>query len=420
MCITDHPRSRGVYERTLILNGLAVGSSPLARGLHKRDEDGDEIAGIIPARAGFTQPGARGARAEGDHPRSRGVYVASGSHYKACVGSSPLARGLQPRGAPQAPPGGIIPARAGFTRCRGTGATVSRDHPRSRGVYSMARMARRVRRGSSPLARGLLEVWVACPDEGGIIPARAGFTRENEADRAGLPDHPRSRGVYQGTTPHRPSAEGSSPLARGLPGEDVHPCAPMRIIPARAGFTGAGRQCAFAPRDHPRSRGVYINSVYGLTAAKGSSPLARGLHQVRHRHGRALRIIPARAGFTWATITSGTTIIGSSPLARGLRHGVREEVRVHGIIPARAGFTARQSPAAYYAMDHPRSRGVYARAENKGHIDHGSSPLARGLRRDDLVVVQEIRIIPARAGFTEPTTFSVSSVEDHPRSRGVY
>ena len=337
--LSDHPRSRGVYERTLILNGLAVGSSPLARGLHKRDEDGDEIAGIIPARAGFTQPGARGARAEGDHPRSRGVYVASGSHYKACVGSSPLARGLQPRGAPQAPPGGIIPARAGFTRCRGTGATVSRDHPRSRGVYSMARMARRVRRGSSPLARGLLEVWVACPDEGGIIPARAGFTRENEADRAGLPDHPRSRGVYQGTTPHRPSAEGSSPLARGLPGEDVHPCAPMRIIPARAGFTGAGRQCAFAPRDHPRSRGVYVRAI---------------------RHRRDLnRIIPARAGFTnlHFKVLSGNgdhprsrgvypmlypctrPFPGSSPLARGLRDSERGHSAPRGIIPARAGFT---------------------------------------------------------------------------------
>ena len=399
MCITDHPRSRGVYERTLILNGLAVGSSPLARGLHKRDEDGDEIAGIIPARAGFTQPGARGARAEGDHPRSRGVYVASGSHYKACVGSSPLARGLQPRGAPQAPPGGIIPARAGFTRCRGTGATVSRDHPRSRGVYSMARMARRVRRGSSPLARGLLEVWVACPDEGGIIPARAGFTRENEADRAGLPDHPRSRGVYQGTTPHRPSAEGSSPLARGLPGEDVHPCAPMRIIPARAGFTGAGRQCAFAPRDHPRSRGVYINSVYGLTAARGSSPLARGLPPPTGWRGPSLWIIPARAGFTspgrWRAPSRGDhprsrgvytgrtraprTYTGSSPLARGLRQDLGGGHRGDRIIPARAGFTTPITVGPRSPWDHPRSRGVYVLFLMAQPVDSGSSPLARGL-----------------------------------------
>ena len=93
-------------------------------------------------------------------------------------GSSPLARGL-PRMS-EAPPGlsRIIPARAGFTRGRREEAGRSRDHPRSRGVYGARAAARTRLEGSSPLARGL-HILVILPWDGrGIIPARAGFTRE--------------------------------------------------------------------------------------------------------------------------------------------------------------------------------------------------------------------------------------------------
>ena len=50
----DHPRSRGVYA-ALDVNALAaLGSSPLARGLHEHLETVHGADGIIPARAGFT------------------------------------------------------------------------------------------------------------------------------------------------------------------------------------------------------------------------------------------------------------------------------------------------------------------------------------------------------------------------------
>ena len=193
--------------------------------------------------------------------------------------------------------------------------------------------------GSSPLARGLRAVEGLGRPYRGIIPARAGFTRWREWQGGFGGDHPRSRGVYLRSGWPAPMRAGSSPLARGLPGEDVHPCAPMRIIPARAGFTGAGRQCAFAPRDHPRSRGVYVRAI---------------------RHRRDLnRIIPARAGFTnlHFKVLSGNgdhprsrgvypmlypctrPFPGSSPLARGLRDSERGHSAPRGIIPARAGFT---------------------------------------------------------------------------------
>ena len=50
----------------------------------------------------------------------------------------------------------------------------------------------------------------------------------------------------------------------------------------------------------------------------------------------------------------------------------------------------------------------------------GSSPLARGLLHPDIGVVGEVRIIPARAGFTDSQNGGENGVEDHPRSRGVY
>ena len=50
--------------------------------------------------------------------------------------------------------------------------------------------------------------------------------------------------------------------------------------------------------DHPRSRGVYKFACYPYAAIEGSSPLARGLLFAMVARQAAIRIIPARAGFT--------------------------------------------------------------------------------------------------------------------------
>ena len=50
---------------------------------------------------------------------------------------------------------------------------------------------------------------------------------------------------------------------------------------------------------------------------------------------------------------------GSSPLARGLLIAVDGEFCRVRIIPARAGFTFRDDTAIHSPKDHPRSRGVY-------------------------------------------------------------
>ena len=92
--------------------------------------------------------------------------------------------------------------------------------------------------------------------------------------------------------------------------------------------------------------------------------------------------------------------MGSSPLARGLRSGfgrTAEEVR---IIPARAGFTAYVCVDGGWHADHPRSRGVYSALCLVMARSVGSSPLARGLLEKVRKAVSDVRIIPARAGFT--------------------
>ena len=91
---------------------------------------------------------------------------------------------------------------------------------------------------------------------------------------------------------------------------------------------------------------------------------------------------------------------GSSPLARGLLRDDWESIAQRGIIPARAGFTVGREGEYTYSADHPRSRGVYAVLFPEGGNRVGSSPLARGLP-------------------PKPESPHRSS-SDHPRSRGVY
>ena len=235
--------------------------------------------------------------------------------------------------------------------------------------------------GSSPLARGL-------PGGGGhgraglgIIPARAGFT------------------TYP--PPRSASSGGSSPLARGLPGDQPGRAHGRRIIPARAGFTPRRSARIRGRGDHPRSRGVYFIVIRPDSGPVGSSPLARGLPGRDLGCGVAVRIIPARAGFTTAS-TSGTRSAwdhprsrgvyrqcpgsahsrqGSSPLARGLQRAIMNPTTRDGIIPARAGFTSGPTTPPAPPTDHPRSRGVYVTEVRPAPARFGSSPLARGLRR---------------------------------------
>ena len=241
-----------------VVTASYAGSSPLARGLPPRQRRRRVGDGIIPARAGFTVFGPDSRALTRDHPRSRGVYAAAGLVEDAETGSSPLARGLPTRRHLTAPSRRIIPARAGFTATVRPRWPQPRDHPRSRGVYSRACQGARLSRGSSPLARGLRLGPAPSRGRAGIIPARAGFTTSHEHLPRGHEDHPRSRGVYCPSCFGLRAHPGSSPLARGLPNRPKPHAPRIRIIPARAGFTQQDASPGTGLRDHPRSRGVYL------------------------------------------------------------------------------------------------------------------------------------------------------------------
>ena len=161
------------------------GSSPLARGLPNERAVTVSHAGIIPARAGFTAMKRALAAEFADHPRSRGVYLMGRRIQAAPFGSSPLARGLHVAAREFNIGAGIIPARAGFTAMSRRASSLGRDHPRSRGVYSTMPTDLKVSAGSSPLARGLRWRKPEDPGDRRIIPARAGFTRREQRQRAG-------------------------------------------------------------------------------------------------------------------------------------------------------------------------------------------------------------------------------------------
>ena len=294
----DHPRSRGVYGIDSRYHDQYGGSSPLARGLPADAAGGPRRRRIIPARAGFTSLLRSGGLNARDHPRSRGVYEMSPHAMVWLTGSSPLARGLLRHGRLADGRAGIIPARAGFTCAGGWSLEPESDHPRSRGVYVIKTRKRIHRAGSSPLARGLRHDRQVRSPRRGIIPARAGFTGRRSQATGRLGDHPRSRGVYAYVHRVFLSFRGSSPLARGLHHFLLAFITGLGIIPARAGFTRPRRGRSRRRSDHPRSRGVYHGTSGRTREPAGSSPLARGLPRSRSSRFCVAGIIPARAGFT--------------------------------------------------------------------------------------------------------------------------
>ena len=196
----DHPRSRGEYVPPRIGCCWQGGSSPLSRGILRREAEKLAVLRIIPALAGNTVAATAAARASADHPRSRGEYIRSADMWAGSAGSSPLSRGIPPQGTATASTLRIIPALAGNTWSSTTPPALPQDHPRSRGEYRANQLCCRLQTGSSQHSLGRPNVCLTARLGARIIPALAGNTHPRSANRPCRRDHPRSRGEYMVTS----------------------------------------------------------------------------------------------------------------------------------------------------------------------------------------------------------------------------
>ena len=170
----------------------------------------------------------------------------------------------------------------------------------------------------------------------------------------------------------------------------------------------------------------------------GSSPLTRGKRIYRRPRTRTRRLIPAHAGKTALTTSSGPSFRahprsrgenkcppsdcprcpGSSPLTRGKPGATAAGLAGGGLIPAHAGKTAACKVGLVDARAHPRSRGE--NSDNRGHSlgTSGSSPLTRGKLRQRRQGRSVHGLIPAHAGKTDGRSTEGAGRTAHPRSRG--
>ena len=75
-----------------------------------------DLVGLIPARAGKTKPKLWSASSTGAHPRAGGKNLKHGNQDRPELGSSPRGRGKQGILVETEKQVGLIPARAGKTR----------------------------------------------------------------------------------------------------------------------------------------------------------------------------------------------------------------------------------------------------------------------------------------------------------------
>ena len=170
----------------------------------------------------------------------------------------------------------------------------------------------------------------------------------------------------------------------------------------------------------------------------GSSPHARGTLAGDGGGRRLGGIIPACAGNTSFSAARRPSLRdhprmrgehdnaiwfqgfpkGSSPHARGTRRQGGGHGHPRGIIPACAGNTAEPSDSGRLFWDHPRMRGEHQIGIRIFNNYQGSSPHARGTLLRNSFPLLRPGIIPACAGNTRRHTHADRTARDHPRMRG--
>ena len=315
------------------------GSSPHTRGALPSRELFSLAVRIIPAYAGSTSGVYAQHSSAEDHPRIRGEHCRPWFIDSRGWGSSPHTRGAPGRAASARLHRGIIPAYAGSTPSPCYCGAARPDHPRIRGEHNLGEECSREGTGSSPHTRGAPQARLRRRFRARIIPAYAGSTTASWIGDSSRTDHPRIRGEHETHRAGHPPSTGSSPHTRGAPESAWSFQQSRRIIPAYAGSTSGSGTSGAPGRDHPRIRGEHPIAAKPDNLVMGSSPHTRGAHPRHVGEGIEGRIIPAYAGSTSMVPTSAIKHEGSSPHTRGaLSESLLGYLEV-GIIPAYAGST---------------------------------------------------------------------------------
>ena len=237
---------------------------------------------------------------------------------------------------------------------------------------------------------------------------------------AAVTAHPRAGGENYIMHIVRYPLAGSSPRGRGKPAWLRQGHGARRLIPARAGKTWRTGRSSPVSRAHPRAGGENSHPANARPIHGGSSPRGRG-KLLRFQDNAGVRgLIPARAGKTLLkslaslagtahpraggeNFTSGRRTerpTGSSPRGRGKPDRLCEHRLSGRLIPARAGKTEPRRQRTRPARAHPRAGGENRGYEFVGLLDLGSSPRGRGKRKCKTYVLGTRGLIPARAGKT--------------------
>ena len=211
---------------------------------------------------------------------------------------------------------------------------------------------------------------------------------------------------------------GSSPRVRGR-----HPSCDYRtgaagLIPASAGQTTLRRVRCRYRGTHPRECGADRRATLGCRWLRGSSPRVRGRRPAPGVPPVSEGLIPASAGQTGRLGAQLLDPVGSSPRVRGRREFSVSRNAGQGLIPASAGQTKICRIMGGFLSAHPRECGADRPFPRGTHQRQGSSPRVRGRPSEWNDQFQDLGLIPASAGQTQPSRATPCTATAHPRECG--
>ncbi len=297
--------------------------SPRVRGWSHRAEVPGSQGRVVPARAGMVPglscPGGgrpRGPRACGDGPGGGRTGANAWEWSPRVRGWSLALEFLQDVAA-------VVPARAGMVPPSTPSSFSPWRGPRACGDGPNSDDSTTKKTAWSPRVRGWSHHLLGVVDPVPVVPARAGMVPGNGCAGSGPPRGPRACGDGPWAIHCGCSAHSWSPRVRGWSRSGPAPAGRGRVVPARAGMVPTNGWWRAGCRGGPRACGDGPPRLSPLGPAHLWSPRVRGwsLHRLGVDLGPG--VVPARAGMvptlrsTAPSSASGPRACGDGPGGRG-------------------------------------------------------------------------------------------------------